>query len=94
MASLYWLAKECLMIKQNRSFIDKVELRKAKQEIERSINRKQPNSLLEQEESKSHCTKIMEVFGDWNILLWPFPIYRLREENTILEKEFVQSYIK
>ena len=42
------------------------------------------------EESKGHCRKIMEVFGDWNVLLWPFPIYRLKEENIILENELAR----
>ena len=54
-------------------------MRKKKWDIEKSIHAKRPNVLLEKEEQKSHCTKIMEVFGDWNILLWPLPIYNLKE---------------
>ena len=62
--------------------------------MELQIKEKIENKQLTKEASKSHCTKIMEVFGSWNILLWPFPIYKLKTENTIMEKELAQTYIK
>ena len=34
MMSFYWLCKECMMIKKNRSFIDRREDRMAKYKIE------------------------------------------------------------
>ena len=44
MMSFYWLCKECMMIKKNRSFIDRREDRMAKYRIELSIHQKMNNT--------------------------------------------------
>ena len=85
--AFFWLVKECLLIKSNRSFIDKTEVRKEAYEMEKQLSTKMYNKELEWEAKKGLCTKLSEVFGSWNVLLWPFPIYLLQKKNTYIEKE-------
>ena len=87
------LVNMLMQIKKNRSFVDNLQARKNNFGIETDLHEKIRNEELIKFQQKTYFDKLVDVFGDRNVLWWFIPVYRLETAKLTVEHELNQHYI-
>ena len=73
--------------------MDNLQKRKNNFEVELDLHRKIRNEELDAFQQKTFFDKLVDVFGDRNVLWWLVPVYRLPTSILTVERELNQHYI-
>lgn len=86
------LCAQLSLIRQNRTYMDNLQRRPSNFDIEMSLHLKVKNneSLIEFQKATFY-DRLVEVFGDRNLLWWFVPVYRLEPGSTRVERELISS---
>ena len=86
------LCAQLSLIRQNRTYMDNLQRRPSNFDIEMSLHLKVKNneSLIEFQKATFY-DRLVEVFGDRNLLWWFVPVYRLEPSSTRVERELLAS---